>query len=57
MLRYVRNIEQHNWTVINMAKLKDVNKIKTVSTYSVRQAGKNSWNKNLPQLLVSLQGL
>ena len=43
-LLYVRNVEQLNWTVIDMAKLKDVNKIKTVSTYSVGQAGAEAFN-------------
>jgi penicillin V acylase-like amidase (Ntn superfamily) len=43
-LFYMRTIEQLNWTVIDMAKLKDVNKIKTVSTYSVGQAGAEAFN-------------
>jgi penicillin V acylase-like amidase (Ntn superfamily) len=38
-LLYVRTIEHLNWTVIDMAKLKDVKKIKTISTYAVGQAG------------------
>jgi len=43
-LFYMRTIEQLNWTAIDMAKLKDVNKIKTVSTYSVGQAGAEAFN-------------
>ena len=43
-LLYVRTIEQLNWTVIDMAKLKDVAKIKTVSTYSVGRAGAEAFN-------------
>jgi len=43
-LLYVRTIEQLNWTVIDMAKLKDVAKIKTVSTYAVGRAGAEAFN-------------
>jgi choloylglycine hydrolase len=43
-LLYVRTIEQLNWTVIDMAKLKDVTKIKTVSTYAVGRAGAEAFN-------------
>ncbi len=43
-LLYVRTIKQLNWTVIDMAKLKDVAKIKTISTYAVGQAGAEAFN-------------
>jgi penicillin V acylase-like amidase (Ntn superfamily) len=43
-LFYMRTIEHLNWTVIDMAKLKDVKKIKTISAYSVGQAGAEAIN-------------
>jgi choloylglycine hydrolase len=43
-LTYVRSINALNWTVVDMNKLKDVNQIKSVSTYAVDQAGADAFN-------------
>lgn len=43
-LLYVRSINALNWTVIDMAKLKNVNTVKAVSTYEVDRAGADAFN-------------
>lgn len=41
---YVKSINAMNWSMIDMNKLKGVNKIKSISTYDVDKAGANSFN-------------
>lgn len=43
-LYYVRSINALNWSVIDMNKLKDVKKIKSVSSYEVNKAGADAFN-------------
>lgn len=39
---YVRSINALNWTVIDMADLKNVTQMKTISTYKVDQVNANA---------------
>ncbi len=48
-LLYFRSIEAMNWAVIDMAKLKDVKQIKTVSTSDVDKAGADSFKLFYPE--------
>jgi choloylglycine hydrolase len=48
-LLYFRSIEAMNWAVIDMAKLKDVKQIKTVSTSDVDRAGADSFKLFYPE--------
>ena len=41
---YYRGIEALNWSVIDMNKLKNVTKMKTVSAKEVNEAGADSFN-------------
>ena len=43
-LMYMRTYNAMNWSVIDMNKLKDVNKIKTVSIYDINKSGADSFN-------------
>jgi len=42
-LYYVRSINAMNWSVVDMNKLKDLKKIKSVSTYEVDKAGADAF--------------
>ena len=43
-LLYVRSINALNWTVIDMNKLKNVNKPKSIATYDVNGLGADATN-------------
>jgi len=43
-LFYVRSVNALNWAVVDIEKLKDVTKVKTISTYDVDRAGADAFN-------------